>query len=283
MNLQKKVLELAGILLWLGALLFASFADLSLSLAIADPLSLFGRLLEIAGEPPAILFASFNLSLMAACFLKKPDAAPRDRILAALSMIGMIGTAYFTIRETFNYIAEWRTDLAGSLITVGTPERIASVLLTALITGGMMLFSLARPYERLRELFGIACRCVGAAASTLIIIWAFKLTWGRVRFRQLDGDLTRFTPWYRPQGFTGFFSFPSGHTANAAVILTITYYFRALRLSECRKTVIRLLLALWIVLLAASRVLVGAHYLSDVLFGAAITLAIVFFWRPKKD
>lgn len=35
----------------------------------------------------------------------------------------------------------------------------------------------------------------------------------------------------------------------------------------------------WIVTMAASRVLVGAHYASDVLFGAAISIALFYLVR----
>ena len=42
-------------------------------------------------------------------------------------------------------------------------------------------------------------------------------------------------------------------------------------------------LTVWLVTVALSRVLVGAHFLSDVLCGMAITLTIVRLWRPKKE
>ena len=51
----------AGAVLWLIALVFAGIYDLDISLAIADERSAFGRFMEVAGEPPAILFTSFNL------------------------------------------------------------------------------------------------------------------------------------------------------------------------------------------------------------------------------
>ena len=79
---------------------------------------------------------------------------------------------------------------------------------------------------------------------------------------------------------TGAYSFPSGHAAGAgvlatvAVLLTIAATVRGLRR--------RLLIALWVVLAAAiafSRVVLGVHYLSDVIAGLAFgTATAVGIW-----
>ncbi|MCI8388695.1 MAG: phosphatase PAP2 family protein [Clostridiales bacterium] len=271
-------------LVWLAALVFASIYDLNISLTIADPMSGFGRALEIIGEPPAILFTSFNCALIIYYFLKKPNRARRDITLAALSFIGMYGAAFYTIYQTFRYIAEYRSDVSSKVIETGALEIILSVVICTAVCA-IMLFGVSKlKYETLCRVSDTAVRCVFAAITTLVVIWCFKLVWGRVRFRQLDGDYTRFTPWYHPNGFTGYFSFPSGHTANAAVIFTAIYYLDFLPEKHKKlKPIIYLMLVLWILLLAFSRVAVGAHYLSDVLFGAAITFAIVYFWKPKNN
>ncbi len=264
-------------LVWLTALAFASVYDLDISLAIADPNSVFGRTLEIIGEPPAILFTSFNFSLMMAHFLKRRDRRTLHLTLAALTFVGTVGTAVFTAIQTADYIADWRAEPQNSLATV------IAIFIALVIAGFFMLSSLRLDEAALSRYFDTACHCAYAAIATFVIIWLIKLGWGRVRFRQLDGDLTRFTAWYLPQGFTGYFSFPSGHTANATVILTATYYLRFLpNKHQSLKPLIYAALILWIVLLAYSRVRVGAHYLSDVLFGAAITFGIVNFFKPRN-
>ena len=95
-----------------------------------------------------------------------------------------------------------------------------------------------------------------------------------------NGNFSGGTP---PQGFNGNFSFPSGHTSNATVIFTSVYYLRFLPEKHKKwKPFIIAALLLWIVIAAFSRVRVGAHYLSDVLFGAAITFGIAAFFKPKN-
>ncbi|MBQ8509773.1 MAG: phosphatase PAP2 family protein [Clostridia bacterium] len=283
MSKTTKPLLLTFAVLWLIALGLATVYDLDISLYIADPMSPFGRTLEIIGEPPAILFASFNCGLILACFMKKPGRGRRELLLAVLAFIGMVGAAFYTIHETFNYIAAWITDARGEAFDFGVWGLLAAILITVIVCTAMLRFVMSLSRETLERHFSVACRCVFAAITTLAVIWCFKLGWGRVRFRQLDGDLTRFTRWYLPQGYTGYFSFPSGHTANAAVIFTSVYYLPFLREKNAKADAVLLtLLSIWVALLAFSRVRVGAHYLSDVLFGAAITFAIVWFWRPRN-
>ena len=100
----------------------------------------------------------------------------------------------------------------------------------------------------------------------VICIQVVKYLWGRVRFRELNTAFSQFTPWYLPQGITGFDSFPSGHAAMGWILLPL------LILLVNKKPWIRysvlILILIWAVILAVSRVVIGAHYASDVLFGS---------------
>lgn len=254
---------------WLIGVVIASVYDLDISRAVANPDSRFGRLLEVAGEPPAILFTSFNFALIASYFFRFSKLRARDIALGILTAVGCVGTTMYTCFRTLKYIAEY-------------PEHVLNIIYTSAISLFIIVFfaltALLMSEKSLKKYFDTACRCAIVGVAAFVIIWLFKLTWGRVRPRQLAGDLSLFTPWYLPQGFTGYFSFPSGHTANATVIFSSVYYLKFLpeRLKKYKPFIITLIAA-WIAAVAFSRVLVGAHYLSDVLFGAAITLAIVYF------
>ena len=260
--------------LWLTGVVLATVFDLDISRAIANPDSVFGRLLEVAGEPPAILFTSFNFALISSYLFRFSKLGKTDITLAILTAIGCIGTTFYTCFRTLKYIAEY-------------PEHVLNIIYTSAISLFIIvLFALVAflmSEKSLKKYFATACRCAIVGIAAFVIIWLFKLTWGRVRPRQLAGDLSLFTPWYLPQGFTGYFSFPSGHTANATVIVSSVYYLEFLpdRLKKYKPLIITLLAA-WIAAVAFSRVLVGAHYLSDVLFGAAITLAIVYIIGRKN-
>ncbi|MGD0781770.1 MAG: phosphatase PAP2 family protein [Candidatus Aminicenantales bacterium] len=78
--------------------------------------------------------------------------------------------------------------------------------------------------------------------------------------------------------------FPSGHTASAFVLLALAY------LIPRSKPVLRRLAAVcflaWGLVVAASRVIWGVHYPTDVLFGALITVAVEYVlwagWFRKR-
>lgn len=106
-----------------------------------------------------------------------------------------------------------------------------------------------------------------------IALWGYvfgiqlvKYLWGRVRFRQLDAAFSQFTPWYLPQGITGFDSFPSGHAAMGFILLTLIILLKNKK--EWIKSLVFIVIIIWAVTLAFSRVVIGAHFASDVLFGS---------------
>jgi len=118
----------------------------------------------------------------------------------------------------------------------------------------------------------------------VISIQFVKFLWGRVRFRQLDAAFSQFTPWYIPQGITGSDSFPSGHAAMGFILLPLLILLANKKL-WIKYSVLTLIL-LWGVILALSRVVIGAHYASDVLFGSffiIITFLLFHKYYSKSD
>ena len=108
-----------------------------------------------------------------------------------------------------------------------------------------------------------------------------KFFWGRVRFRELDAVFSQFTPWYLPQGFTGFDSFPSGHAATGFMLLAILILLEKKKM--WMKNLALTLIIFWGILLAFSRVVIGAHYASDVLFGSFFIILSFFYFRNKNS
>ncbi|WP_353989262.1 phosphatase PAP2 family protein [Pediococcus argentinicus] len=73
------------------------------------------------------------------------------------------------------------------------------------------------------------------------------------------------------------FSFPSGHTFEAFLILSFIYlYFIRPLSSASTKRFAFYALVVWQLLVMWSRVYLGAHYLSDTI--GALTLAVVWLW-----
>lgn len=101
-----------------------------------------------------------------------------------------------------------------------------------------------------------------AAVCLEALVYTFKILFSRPR---PDGGLLD----------AGGHSFPSGHAAFGA-FLGCMLVWTALRHFQGRSTAIVLMLAgtLWTALMAASRVALGVHYLTDVLAGALLGIAV---------
>lgn len=112
-----------------------------------------------------------------------------------------------------------------------------------------------------------------------LLVTCLKLGWGRVRFRDLQPMAGDFTPWYSPQGWTGHASFPSGHAAMGWLLLTsVLIWPRGSRQYSWALG----LCVLWGAFVASSRVVVGAHYLSDVLLSTAFAFGVVGYAQRRS-
>ena len=113
-------------------------------------------------------------------------------------------------------------------------------------------------------------------------IQVVKTFWGRVRFKELDAAFSQFTPWYLPQGINGYDSFPSGHAAMGWMLLAILILFTNKKL--WLKYSVFIIIFLYAIILILSRVIIGAHYASDVLFGSFFMIfTFLFFYKRNED
>ena len=159
-------------------------------------------------------------------------------------------------------------------------NRIPFSVINGIICGLCLL--LVAPYIRVTDkqkkaLLVLAVAGLAAFVAETALIESIKIFWGRTRFRDLllMPNFDDFTPWYHPNGITGNKSFPSGHTASAALS------FLALLLpcvsSHCKK---HRDLCFWVPFIytgvvAFTRLIMGAHFLSDVTVGGTISFTVV--------
>ena len=112
-----------------------------------------------------------------------------------------------------------------------------------------------------------------------------KNTWGRVRFRDLSDDYSEFTSLFTINGLTGHHSFPSGHTNAGTSILLIALLVPRFSDKKWLKYLITGLCFVYIAALAVARIVVRAHYASDVLFGFLVgftTLCVTYSILRRK-
>ncbi len=118
------------------------------------------------------------------------------------------------------------------------------------------------------------------SVSEMILVNVLKGVWGRPRMRSID-SIDGFRYWFQisgPAAGEEFKSFPSGHTANAFMMIAFSVFVPYFR--KINQKVFVIFAVLWGVLVAFSRVVLGAHFLSDVFVGCYVTLFLflLFHW-----
>lgn len=122
---------------------------------------------------------------------------------------------------------------------------------------------------------GIFFVCV--ILTSILITFILKNLWGRIRFRDLE-SISEFTMWFLPQGLCGHFSFPSGHVTAASSILSLLVISKY---NREQKTTIPVVIIVYsfILCMVVSRMIMGAHYLSDVSVAFMITYTVFLCYR----
>ena len=230
---------------------------------IDDSWALF---LETWAEPPSLLFVGFAFAALAVYVAKQKVKG--HIYLSSLCVVGGIIATYSTITRTVEY---YSTEVYEMALT-----KVLSVLGALIITALFVMISRRIKDETLKKIKPALVTVVAVGLATLVIISAIKTMWGRPRFRTLS-DASEFAKWYIPVGRAAddaHKSFPSGHTSNAVIMYTLSFVFDALE-DKRKANITKLLAIVWVALVMFSRMVCGAHFLSDTCAGAAITMTIV--------
>ena len=160
-------------------------------------------------------------------------------------------------RPALDQVIAWRTPLANRIFTGFT--HLGGPLLMTLIASAVTLLMVFR----WRSLTPLILMII-AVAGSLTFTNVGKAIVGRAR-----PPLSDAVPPYEHA-----FSFPSGHTLNSTVIAGLVAYLVAIRLSSRLGVALCVVLAAaWAAAMGFSRVFLGHHWLTDVIFAWLLGLA----------
>ncbi len=118
--------------------------------------------------------------------------------------------------------------------------------------------------------------------NSLLFVRTTKILTGRIRFNDLATDFTDYTPWFLPPGpLSGGESFPSGHTSISFMFLPLLILLKDRKLKDPIRILITFLILGWAIFVGLSRVVIGDHYASDVLFSAMMATVITILLYKK--
>lgn len=241
------------------ALIAAAFCDLELDKFLNNPQNIFSIWFRNTGEIPARLICP-----IAGTVLFYTHKNKLEHIAGLIITLG--GSAYFGYYIGHYFFLEENQMIFSLIYGIGFG-------ITALIIGSLIRIpNKYRDILRKTAIIGIIVMFVQIG-----MIEAMKYLWGRVRFRDLlaQGSFDSFTPWYHPNGINGNKSFPSGHTAGAGMS-----YLMMLLPYMSKKWRNKTQLCFWVPfiytsIVAFTRLVMGAHYLSDVTMGGIVSFSIV--------
>ncbi|MDY0177728.1 MAG: phosphatase PAP2 family protein [Bacilli bacterium] len=275
--------------------LFGSFFDLQINIALFNPQNGFGLTMAAIGEAPG--YAAIALFGGGLFFLgiKKYHLWWQKALLIGIGLTALGITLYFQSRHVINENAFNIEDKWWAYPFIGLP--VGLILCGGAFVGGIFLAKTSDNPNVLKILI-----LIGAIALVSVLITTvLKNLMHRIRYRYLERYLSMsdFQNWwqkgtiYDKEFAEEFKSFPSGHvTAGAIGIVALTYI--PLFKSDWNKNkflqpLLILIGFIWTLVLAFSRMLVGAHFLSDVGFGFTITMftflvgnSIVFSSKKQK-
>jgi membrane-associated phospholipid phosphatase len=248
------------VLLWIVLAIVFGIYDLQISIAFVDENSIWGNFGADYGEVPGYGLIAIALATYLGGFIPN---IKKQKILGYIGII--VGILYLIL----GLLDDDKTDTAMG----------ATLILSLLL---YVIFTWNKDWKDYRNLSAVIS--ILSVLNPLLLVQLIKLFWGRVRFRDLSSGFIEFTPWFIPNGITGNFSFPSGHTAMGMMFLPLLIIVKDRKFGDPVRILITILVIGWGIFVALSRVVVGAHYTSDILFssGFAAVITILFYKKIYK-
>lgn len=289
---SEKIMLFADIVLALAAIAgiaAGSFADLDIAGAVYSPDSVFWRAFTILGMYPFMAIWVFYVGVI--CRQVRNSALPEKKKTVWTVVCGYLGLSTSVICSWAMFAA----DTIGGVLpqTINDPLIIAAGALVGiypLFFAGF--FTSKKEYDK-RLLKRLIILCVIMLAG-MYLMESGKLIFSRPRYRLLLQDIPgiEFCPWYLPFGdpavfineqgvdWNDFRSFPSGHALQCmGMIYALPPLAEVYDCLRNRKVLLYAAAVVFAVLVCFSRMVMGAHFISDVSMGSLISVLLAFVCR----
>jgi len=245
------------LIIWGFLAFIVIFFDLQISILVVDTHSPWGLFVYTFGEIPGYIVLIFALLIYFRVHM--PSKPVKKTFFALIILIALIYLLYAVEQRLLENVVPFNDSKSFFLVLT---TAFSAVLLILWMRIDIQLVKNYDYFARVTLLLGII--------NPLLFVQIVKIIWGRVRFRNLAPDYSNYSPWYIPQGITGNKSFPSGHTAMGWMLLPLMLLTK----NKGKKThyTIGIVIIFWGLVVALGRVVIGAHYASDILFSSGMAL-----------
>lgn len=290
MTKKKLIGIISGAVVFVALLIVATFYDLKINIALGDADSVYGQFFRLFGELTGWIIVPIAGAFMYQVTPKKNKGGIVVSVLWAV----VVFVGWFL---SIKYILEEFTGAAytdGLYLSPYSHVVIYAVVFSLLLTPAILAGTGRIGKEKLYKLAMFAAALLVALAISQVCVNIMKILWSRQRFRNLPignggTDSTGFTPWYKPnfgknkksaeyyypdsagmKQSDAYKSFPSGHTAGAALTFVLIMLPDLFEKLKKFKPLFFVFALAYTVAVAVSRIVNRAHYMSDTLFGGYI-------------
>jgi membrane-associated phospholipid phosphatase len=237
--------------------------DYTVSLALINESSIFGEFFNLFGEFPAYIAMVIGSAMLFAT--RRRDIKWRNILGAVLGVLFNGLFSFLVIFAPVNYRYEHTES--------GMPATaFPFIIIGAVVLAVVSLWIAVKHREKLVGFRRHAWILVLLPVFSTLFVNLLKPIWGRPRMRSID-DISEFKHWYEINGWSNdneLKSFPSGHTALGFVAIAYSMFIPYIK--SIKPRVYMAFALTWGVLVGLSRVVIGAHFLSDVLVAGYITI-----------
>jgi len=259
------------LMVWVVLMTIFTFNDLNLSKALFNEHeSRFGWFFEVYGEHPAflVLFAAGNI-LFSTVRNERLMKKVVFRLVSTLFIL-LSGFGILTITLSRGY------ELDGNRVM------LISLAITIVIATLVQWLLKRVSVQTLSQYNRAAWAAIVIVFAEILLVNVLKIFWGRMRFRNMEGDYSLFTSWFLPQGIQengvtteAYKSFPSGHSANG---WTMMLWMMFMPFANKWRNFMLACAVAWGICTSTSRIIMGDHFATDVLFGAFITITCMLIF-----
>lgn len=286
------------LLTFICLMVIASFLDLPISKLLTTGTfndggfytkNFIGGIVEVIGSFPIFIAILFATLVMSRSFLEKKSAR---KLFSIFFILGSVIDLTWFIKDTFKYAS--RIYGFTHIYEKDYMMIIYIVLAIGLTVVAHVVYNLFRKIdnENLKKFASV----ILFAALFHLLIEIIKGPVGRMRFRAMNmiNDFSYFTPWYVISSAKetvlkiypslpgdSFKSFPSGHTHAAGlsyVLICLPDLFKRLNKRKYR-ILFYIIPIVYTGFVAFYRIRVGAHFMSDVVFGGTLAFTTVSIFR----
>lgn len=288
---SEKIMLTAGICLAVLAVMgiaVGTFCDIDIAQAVHSPDNVFWRIITILGQYPYMALWVFYMGVI--CRQVRCSDISAEKKTAWSIACGYLGLSTSVICSW----AMFAVDTIGGVFsqTIDNPPVIAAGALFGVYPLFFVgLFTSKKQYDK-RLLKRLIWLCI-IMLIALLIMTSVKLIFCRPRYRLVIQEISgvEFHPWYIPFVGSGEFinemgidwndfrSFPSGHALQSmGLIFSLPSLAEVYGCLKGRKTVLFAAAAVFAIFVCFSRMVMGAHFLSDVSTGSLLAVIAGYVW-----